>query len=77
MMPGMAPALPPIEVPACVRRARHDPLFPSEFTGRLGETFATLDLGCLEGVGHFPHVEDPGLTAHATGTCFARGFVAA
>ncbi len=59
MMRGDAPGLPPIAVPTCVRWAEHDPLFPYAWTDRLGETFTDLDLAMFEGVGHFPHREDP------------------
>ena len=59
MMKGEAPALPPIGVPTCVRWAEHDPLFPYEWTDRLGETFTNLDLAMFPDVGHFPHREDP------------------
>ena len=58
MMKGEAPDLPPITVPACVRWAEHDPLFPFAWTDRLGDTFARLDLAQFPGVGHFPHRED-------------------
>ena len=53
MMKGEAPALPPIGVPTCVRWAEHDPLFPYEWTDRLGETFTNLDLAMFGDVGHF------------------------
>jgi pimeloyl-ACP methyl ester carboxylesterase len=59
MLKGEAPALPPIDVPTCVRWAEHDPLFPFAWTDRLSETFSSLDLAMFEGVGHFPHHEDP------------------
>jgi pimeloyl-ACP methyl ester carboxylesterase len=59
MMKGEAPALPPIDVPTCVRWAEHDPLFPYAWTDRLGETFSSLDLAMFEGVGHFAHRENP------------------
>lgn len=59
MMQGAAPALPPITLPTCVRWAEHDPIFPFAWTDRLGETFTDLDLAMFEGVGHFPHREDP------------------
>ncbi len=59
MMRGDAPRLPPIALPTCVRWAEHDPLFPYAWTDRLGETFTDLDLAMFEGVGHFPHREDP------------------
>lgn len=58
-----APTLPPISVPTCVRWGTRDPLFPYEWTDRLRETFSNLDLAPLEGVGHFPHREAPGLAA--------------
>ena len=54
MMKGEAPALPPIDVPTCVRWAEHDPLFPYAWTDRLGETFSNLDLAMFPDVGHFP-----------------------
>ena len=63
MMKGEAPPLPPIKVPTCVRWAEHDPLFPYEWTDKLGETFARLDLAVFPGVGHFPHREDPNRAA--------------
>ena len=47
MMKGEAPALPPIGVPTCVRWAAHDPLFPYEWTDRLGETFTISISRCL------------------------------
>jgi pimeloyl-ACP methyl ester carboxylesterase len=59
IMREQAPVLPPIGVPTCVRWAEHDALFPYAWTDRLGETFADLDLAMFEGVGHFPHREDP------------------
>jgi pimeloyl-ACP methyl ester carboxylesterase len=59
LMDGSAPKLVPINTPACVRWAEHDPLFPYAWTDRLGETFSHLDLAQFPGVGHFPHREDP------------------
>jgi pimeloyl-ACP methyl ester carboxylesterase len=72
MMSGTAPALPPIPIPTCVRWAEHDVLFPYAWTDRLGETFTDLDLACFEGVGHFPHREDPDRAAHEIGSFFDR-----
>jgi pimeloyl-ACP methyl ester carboxylesterase len=74
VMSGTAPALPPITVPACVRWAAHDFIFPPSFSDRLGETFADLDLAILPGVGHFPHREDPDLAAREIGAFFSRRF---
>jgi pimeloyl-ACP methyl ester carboxylesterase len=72
MMKGESPALPPIAVPTCVRWAEHDPLFPYEWTDRLGETFANLDLAMFPDVGHFPHREDPDRAASEIAAFFTR-----
>ncbi|MDA9440820.1 alpha/beta hydrolase [Bradyrhizobium sp. CCBAU 51745] len=72
MMKGEAPRMPPIHVPTCVRWAEHDPLFPYEWTDRLGETFSDLDLGMFPGVGHFPHREDPDRAAAEIAGFFQR-----
>jgi pimeloyl-ACP methyl ester carboxylesterase len=71
MMQGAAPALPPITLPTCVRWAEHDPIFPFAWTDRLHETFPDLDLAMFEGVGHFPHREDPDRAAAEIGRFFA------
>lgn len=72
MMKGEAPVLSPITVATCVRWAEHDPLFPYEWTDRLGETFAHLDLAPFPGVGHFPHREDPDRAAAEIEEFFGR-----
>jgi pimeloyl-ACP methyl ester carboxylesterase len=72
MMQGETPALPPIDVPTCVRWAEHDPLFPYAWTDRMGETFTRLDLKMFSGVGHFPHREDPERAAAEIAGFFAR-----
>ncbi len=72
MMTGEASALPPITAPTCVRWAERDPLFPSEWTDRLGETFAELDLAPFPEVGHFPHREDPDRAAAEMAGFFER-----
>ncbi len=72
IMQGQAPALPPITTPACVRWAERDPLFPYEWTDRLGETFTNLDLGMFPNVGHFPHREDPDRAANEISAFFDR-----
>ena len=71
LMRGEAPALPPITLPTCVRWAEHDPLFPYAWTDRLSETFSNLDLAMFDGVGHFPHREDPERAAAEIGRFFA------
>lgn len=58
MMQG-APLPPRITVPACVRWAEHDPIFPYAWTDTLDQVFTDLDLAMFEGVGHFPHREAP------------------
>jgi pimeloyl-ACP methyl ester carboxylesterase len=70
MMQGAAPPLPPITLPTCVRWAEHDPIFPYAWTDRLHETFPDLDLAMFEGVGHFPHREDPDRAAAEIGRFF-------
>ncbi|MGA7324340.1 MAG: alpha/beta hydrolase [Rhodomicrobium sp.] len=72
IMKGQAPVLPPITTPACVRWAERDPLFPYEWTDRLGETFTDLDLGLFPNVGHFPHREDPDRAAAEISAFFDR-----
>lgn len=71
MMQGRAPTLPPIAIPACVRWAAHDPIFPAAWADNLGETFADLDLAIMDGVGHFPHREAPDRAAAAIARFFA------
>ncbi len=72
MMQGEAARLPPIAVPTCMRWAEHDPLFPYAWTDRMHETFSNLDLAMFDGVGHFPHREDPDRAAREIAAFFAR-----
>ncbi len=72
VMTEQAAPLPPISLPACVRWAEHDPIFPFSWTDRLGETFTDLDLAMFEGVGHFPHREDPDRAAAEIAGFFSR-----
>jgi pimeloyl-ACP methyl ester carboxylesterase len=72
MMKGEALSLPPITVPTCVRWAEYDPLFPYEWTDRLGETFSNLDLAMFSDVGHFPHREEPDRAAREIAGFFSR-----
>jgi len=72
MIQGEAPNLPPIAVPTCVRWAEHDPLFPYAWTDRLHETFSNLDLAMFDGVGHFPHRENPDRAAKEIAAFFDR-----
>jgi pimeloyl-ACP methyl ester carboxylesterase len=50
---------PPITVPTRVRWGALDPVLKVEWTDKLGDYFADLDVAALEGIGHFPHREDP------------------
>lgn len=72
MMQGKAPPAPPIALPTCVRWAAHDPLFPTAWTDKLGETFPNLDLAIFPDVGHFPHREDPDRAAAEIAAFFGR-----
>jgi pimeloyl-ACP methyl ester carboxylesterase len=48
-----------ITTPATVLWPEHDPLFPREWSDRLGEFFAAADLTWLDGAGHFSPLETP------------------
>jgi pimeloyl-ACP methyl ester carboxylesterase len=72
MLKCEAPVLPPIATPTCIRWAQYDPLFPYEWTDRLGETFAEFDLARFPDVGHFPHREDPDRAASEIADFFTR-----
>lgn len=49
-----------IAVPTTVLWPEHDPLFPREWSDRIGEFFAAAELTWLDNVGHFSPLEDPG-----------------
>jgi pimeloyl-ACP methyl ester carboxylesterase len=48
-----------IDVPATVLWPAHDPLFPVQWSDRLGEFFTDTRLVVLEGAGHFTPLERP------------------
>jgi pimeloyl-ACP methyl ester carboxylesterase len=54
-----------IAVPATVLWPEHDPLFPREWSDRIGEFFAAAELSWLDGAGHFSPLEAPGAFAAA------------
>jgi len=54
-----------LAVPTTVLWAEHDPLFPPEWTDRLGEFFADVTVRDLAGAGHFGPLEAPGAFADA------------
>ena len=69
-MRGEMPTLAPITVPARVRWGALDPVLKVEWADRLGKYFADLDFRPLEGLGHFPHREDPDRAAAEIAGCF-------
>ena len=48
-----------IAVPATVLWPEHDPLFPREWSDRIGEFFSAATLTWLDGAGHFSPLEAP------------------
>src|SRR5258707_14557038 len=54
-----------IAVPTTVLWPEHDPLFPREWSDRIGEFFADSRLTWLDGAGHFSPLEAPGALAAA------------
>jgi pimeloyl-ACP methyl ester carboxylesterase len=54
-----------IAVPSTVLWPEHDPLFPREWSDRIGEFFAAAELSWLDGAGHFSPLEAPGEFAAA------------
>jgi pimeloyl-ACP methyl ester carboxylesterase len=48
-----------IAVPATVLWPSHDPLFPREWSDRIGDFFAAATLSWLDGAGHFSPLEAP------------------
>jgi pimeloyl-ACP methyl ester carboxylesterase len=59
MMRGELPMPPPVTVPSCVRWGALDPVLKAEWMDRLGEFLTDVDAQPMQGVGHFPHREDP------------------
>lgn len=74
---GEAPALPRIAVPTCVRWGALDPILKAEWMDRMDEHFADLDARVFDGVGHFPHREDPDRAAAEVAAFFDRTWPAA
>lgn len=54
-----------IAAPTTVLWPEHDPLFPREWSDRIGEFFAAATLTWLDDVGHFSPVEAPDAYAAA------------
>jgi len=59
IMQGKAPPVAPITVPTRVRWGTESHVLKAEWGDRLGEYFTDLDFAPMEGIGHFPHKEDP------------------
>jgi pimeloyl-ACP methyl ester carboxylesterase len=57
-----------IAVPVTVLWPEHDPLFPREWSDRIGEFFAAAELTWLDGAGHFSPLEAPARFAAAVTT---------
>ena len=48
-----------IAVPTTVLWPEYDPLFPREWSDRIGEFFSAAELSWLDGAGHFSPLEAP------------------
>ena len=72
MLRGELPIPGPIAVPTCIRWGAGDPVLPPAWGDRLGEFFSDLDFRVFEGVGHFPHRENPRAAADEIVAFFTR-----
>jgi len=61
-----------IAVPATVLWPEHDPLFPREWSDRIGEFFAAAELTWLDGAGHFSPLEAPAAFAASVNAAVTR-----
>src|SRR5690348_11131515 len=61
-----------IAAPATVLWPEHDPLFPREWSDRIGEFFAAAELAWLDGAGHFSPLEAPAEFAAAVTAAVTR-----
>ena len=61
-----------IAVPVTVLWPEHDPLFPREWSDRIGEFFAAAELTWLDGAGHFSPLEAPAAFAAAVTAAVTR-----
>ena len=61
-----------ISVPTTVLWPEHDPLFPREWSDRLDEWFADVELRYVDGVGHFVPLEAPRAFADLIRAAVAR-----
>jgi pimeloyl-ACP methyl ester carboxylesterase len=72
MMRGELPPPPPVTVQSCIRWGALDPVLKVEWLDRIGEYFTTVDAKPLDGLGHFPHREDPDRAAAEIAGFFDR-----
>ncbi len=61
----IAPSLSRLDRPALVLWGARDRFIPSRQAERQLESFPSADVRVLEGLGHYPHVEDPATVAEA------------
>jgi pimeloyl-ACP methyl ester carboxylesterase len=55
-----------LTVPTTILWPEHDPLFPREWSDRVGEFFTDVSMIEVDGIGHFVPVEAPRVFAAAT-----------
>lgn len=60
-----------LDIPTHVVWGRRDPFFPITFAERVATTLRA-PLTALDGIGHYPHIEDPGAVADVIGRLTAR-----
>jgi pimeloyl-ACP methyl ester carboxylesterase len=68
---GHAPAVSIIKAPTRVFWGRLDPSIKAEWSDKLGDFFANIDLGFCEDGGHFVHYERPDAAAREIGQFFS------
>ncbi|MBI1777670.1 MAG: alpha/beta hydrolase [Proteobacteria bacterium] len=72
IMKGELPPPPPIAVPTRVLWGAGETVLPVAWADKLDQYFTDLEFSIMDGVGHFPHVEDPDRSAAAIATFFKR-----
>ncbi|MDE8349368.1 MAG: alpha/beta hydrolase [Acidocella sp.] len=69
---AVPPPTQPIDIPTRILWPGADPVFPLAWMDRLGAFFSNLQLSVFEGVGHFPHQEQPDAAALAVREFFTN-----
>jgi pimeloyl-ACP methyl ester carboxylesterase len=72
MMKGELAPVPPIDLPTRILWGADEKVLPAAWADRLSEYFTDLEFSTLDGVGHFPHLEDPDRSAAAIRAFFER-----